>query len=153
MEIVLQNMCMIYDKHTDRILILDKVKKQGWEGLTFVGGHIENGESVYDSCIREVFEETGLVVSDLKLKGTVSWVDVVKNKRELAFLFYTENFSGELIEDNVEGKLFWMSIDEFKNASGKSENIDELFKLYTDDNISELYVNFEDGKCKNFKFL
>ena len=60
METILQNMCMIYDRDNDKILILDKVKKYGWEGLTFVGGHVEKGEVLYDSCVREVFARIGV---------------------------------------------------------------------------------------------
>lgn len=142
METILQNMCMIYDRDNDKILILDKVKKYGWEGLTFVGGHVEKGEVLYDSCVREVFEETGLTVENLKLKGTVSWIDEINDKREWGFLYYTEDFSGELIENNVEGKLFWMGVDEFKNADGKSYSIDKIFDLYLDDNYTELMIKW-----------
>ena len=130
MNTVLQNMCMIYDRENDKILVLDKVKKHGWEGLTFVGGHVEEGEVLYDSCVREVFEETGLTVKNLKLKGTVSWIDEIKDKRELGFLYYTEDFSGELIENNVEGTLSWFGIDEFRNANGKSYSIDKILDLF-----------------------
>ena len=91
---------------------------------------------------REVFEETGLTVENLKLKGTVSWIDEINDKRELGFLYYTEDFSGELIENNVEGKLFWMGIDEFKNADGKSYSIDKIFDLYLDDNYTELMIKW-----------
>ena len=142
METILQNMCMIYDRDNDKILILDKVKKYGWEGLTFVGGHVEKGEVLYDSCVREVFEETGLTVENLKLKGTVSWIDEINNRRELGFLYYTEDFSGELIENNVEGKLFWMGIEEFKNADGKSYSIDKILDLYLNDEHSELMIRW-----------
>ena len=140
METVLVNMCMIYDRKNDKILILDKVKKYGWEGLTFVGGHVEKGEVLYDSCVREVFEETGLNVKNLKLKGTVSWIDEINDIRELGFLYYTEDFSGELIENNIEGKLFWM--EEFKNADGKSYSIDKIFTLYLSDNYTELMIKW-----------
>lgn len=142
METVLVNMCMIYDRNNDKILILDKVKKYGWEGLTFVGGHVEKGEVLYDSCVREVFEETGLNVKNLKLKGTVSWIDEINDIRELGFLYYTEDFSGELIENNIEGKLFWMGMEEFKNADGKSYNIDKIFDLYLSDNYTELMIKW-----------
>lgn len=142
METVLVNMCMIYDREKDKILVLDKVKKHGWEGLTFVGGHVEDGEVLYDSCVREVFEETGLKVKNLKLKGTVSWVAEGNDKRELGFLYYTEDFSGKLIEDNVEGKLFWMGIEEFKNADGKSYSIDKILDLYLNDEHSELMIRW-----------
>lgn len=153
METILQNMCMIYDKISDKILILDKVVKEGWEGLTFVGGHVEEGENLYESCVREVFEETGLTVTNLKLKGTVNWIDRSQNKRWLAFLYYTENYRGELIEENVEGKLFWMRVDEFKNSKGKSETIDEIFKLYTSDDINEISVIWDNGKFIECKFF
>lgn len=142
MNTVLQNMCMIYDKENDKILVLDKVKKHGWEGLTFVGGHVEDGEVLYDSCVREVFEETGLTVKNLKLKGTVSWIDEIKDKRELGFLYYTEDFSGELIENNVEGTLSWFGIDEFRNANGKSYSIDKILDLFLNDDYSELIVKW-----------
>ena len=142
MNTVLQNMCMIYDRENDKILVLDKVKKHGWEGLTFVGGHVEDGEVLYDSCVREVFEETGLTVKNLKLKGTVSWIDEIKAKRELGFLYYTEDFSGELIENNVEGTLSWIGIDEFRNADGKSYSIDKILDLFLNDDYSELIVKW-----------
>lgn len=142
METVLVNMCMIYDREKDKILVLDKVKKHGWEGLTFVGGHVEDGEVLYDSCVREVFEETGLKVKNLKLKGTVTWVSESNDTRELGFLYYTEDFSGNLIEDNVEGKLFWMGIEEFKNADGKSYSIDKILDLYLNDEHSELMIRW-----------
>ena len=130
METILVNMCMIYDRDNDKILILDKVKKYGWEGLTFVGGHVEKGE------------ETGLNVKNLKLKGTVSWIDEINGIRELGFLYYTEDFSGELIENNVEGKLFWMGMEEFKNADGKSYSIDKIFDLYLNDDYTELMIKW-----------
>ena len=142
METILVNMCMIYDRDKDKILILDKVKKHGWEGLTFVGGHVEKGEVLYDSCVREVFEETGLNVKNLKLKGTVSWIDERNNKRELGFLYYTEDFSGELIKENIEGKLFWMGIEEFRNADGKSYSIDKIFDWYLNDDYTELMIKW-----------
>lgn len=153
METILQNMCMIYDRTNDKILILDKIKKYGWEGLTFVGGHVEAGETLYESCVREVFEETGFTVRDLKLKGTVSWIDYTENKRWLGFLYYTENFSGELISSNIEGNLFWISIDEFKNSKGKSESIDEILKIYLNDDITEVVFEWRDGKPTVYKFL
>lgn len=54
------NMVKIYNKKTGQVLVLDKVKKYGWEGLTFPGGKVEFGESFVDSVIREAKEETNL---------------------------------------------------------------------------------------------
>lgn len=143
MNTILQNMCMIYDKINEKVVVLDKVKKHGWEGLTFVGGHIEDGEVLYDSCVREVFEETGLTVKNLKLKGTVSWIDEINSDRLLCFLYYTEDFSGELIENNVEGTLSWMKIEDLKNSDKKSYSIDKILNLYLSD-YNELIIKWDD---------
>ena len=35
------NMVKIYDEKNKKVLVLDKKKKYGWEGLTFPGGKVE----------------------------------------------------------------------------------------------------------------
>ena len=63
-------MCMIYD---DKGNILVKERIKSWCGIAFPGGHLELNESIVDSMIREVKEETGLDVSNLKLCGIKQW--------------------------------------------------------------------------------
>ena len=62
-RVKLYNMTMVYDGH-GRVLVLDRVKSD-WPGLTFPGGHVEPGESLVASAIREIYEETGLSVRGL----------------------------------------------------------------------------------------
>ena len=39
-------------------------KRKDWPGFTFPGGHVEDDESIVDSVIREVKEETGLNIQN-----------------------------------------------------------------------------------------
>ena len=55
------------------MLVEEKVGKD-YKGIVFPGGHIENGEPIVDSIIREIYEETGLTVSNLELCGVKDWV-------------------------------------------------------------------------------
>ena len=64
--VVLTNMCMIRDG--EKVLVQIRNDKR-WGGAVFPGGHIEDGESITDSVIREVFEETGLTVLSPVLCG------------------------------------------------------------------------------------
>ena len=56
----LTNLCMITDAE-NRILVQDRTDSS-WPGICFPGGHVEPGESFVASVIREVQEESGLVV-------------------------------------------------------------------------------------------
>lgn len=67
----LMNMCMITNQVTNKVVVQDKINKPHWRGITFPGGKIENGESIIESTIREVKEETGLDVKALKFSGLI----------------------------------------------------------------------------------
>ena len=103
-NVILTNMCMIYDD--DKVLVQDRLDPK-WSGITFPGGHVEINESFVDSVIREVYEETGLTVSELQICGTKQWTDINKNYRYIVLFYKTNKFTGELKSSN-EGKIFWI---------------------------------------------
>ena len=69
MNCELTNMVMVEDPETGRVLVQKRVKK--YCGIAFPGGHVEDGESIYDSAVREIREETGLEIRDLKACGYI----------------------------------------------------------------------------------
>lgn len=144
MENILCNMIKI--NRGNDVLVLDKVKKYGWEGLTFPGGHVEKVESITESVIREAKEETNLDIENIKYVGMISWYDMDNNDRIVGFLYETDDFSGELVKENVEGTLEFIDYDELKNMDGHSDSMDEIFAIY-DGKYSEIVLYYEDNKC------
>ena len=63
-NVILTNMCLIYDG--ENILVQERTKKT-WPGITFPGGHLEKDESIVESTIREIKEETNLDIKNPKL--------------------------------------------------------------------------------------
>ena len=144
MENILCNMIKI--NRGNDVLVLDKVKKYGWEGLTFPGGHVEKIESITESVIREAKEETNLDIENIKYVGMISWYDMDNDDRIVGFLYETDDFSGELIKENIEGTLEFIDYEELKNMDGHSDSMDEIFAIY-DGKYSEIVLYYEDNKC------
>ena len=76
-----------------------------------VGGHVEIGEDIYSAAIREVREETGLVVSDLELRAIANIDAGDKETGILMFVFVGWTKQRRVIS-SAEGGLHWMSIAE-----------------------------------------
>jgi len=98
-------MVMLY-RENGEFLVVDRLKKD-WPGINFPGGHVEDEESITESAIREMKEETGLVVHSLENVGYFEWNVPEEGVRHVAILFRSKDFDGEIISSD-EGKVFWI---------------------------------------------
>lgn len=130
----------------NKYLMLHRIKKRNDENVDKyigVGGHLEKGETPEECVIREVKEETGLTLHSMKLRGLITFV--FEKKDEFAWLFTSDDFSGEMIECN-EGQLEWVEIDKvnelplwegdkiFFDLLNKSDEYFSLKLVYDKDN-------------------
>ncbi|MGY3776980.1 8-oxo-dGTP diphosphatase [Helcococcus sueciensis] len=148
MKTVLYNMIRIMDG--ENVVVLDKNIKEGWEGLTFPGGKLEPNESIYESTIREAKEETNLDVKNLQFNGIIHWIE--EDVRLTGFLYTTEEFSGELVEENVEGRLFFNNYEKLKKMPNLSDSMNYIFDIY-DGKYFEIVLFYENGKRIDEKSL
>ena len=93
----------------EEYLMLHRVKKKNdinhdkWIG---VGGGFEHGESPEECALRETFEETGLTLTDYRLRGIVTF-DCEGQETLYMYLFTASAWTGELSECS-EGDLEWV---------------------------------------------
>jgi 8-oxo-dGTP diphosphatase len=107
----LYTMCVI--QYGERILLLNRPEERGGSpGFRAPGGKVEFPESIVEGAMREVWEETGLRVSNLIYKGLDEYVNPKANVRYMVFNYITQTFEGELLENPPEGALEWVSIKE-----------------------------------------
>ena len=140
---ILTNMCMVYDG--DRILVQDR-KNPDWPGITFPGGHIEAQESFVESVIREVKEETGLDIADVRLCGVKQWSHRAGKYRYIVFFYKTNTYSGEL-NSSEEGEVFWIDKKELSKYT-LADGFEKMFEVFDNDNLSENYHWLEDNEWK-----
>ena len=136
-EVELTNMCMICDGKGN-VLVQDKKNHPTWHGWNFPGGHVEKGEYVTPSVIREMEEETGLVLENPKLCGIKEFHKRKDGKRYIVFLYIADKFSGEL-KSSSEGDIFWYPLAELHLSDKLIDGFGEMLSVFTKDGISEVH--------------
>ena len=110
---------LCYIEQDGKYLMLHRIKKKQdpnegkWIG---VGGKLEPGETPEECLVREVWEETHLVLDEYEKRGEIlfsaeGWED------EIMHLYTATGFHGELCEDCNEGELKWVSFQEIPSLS------------------------------------
>lgn len=107
---------LVYAQRGDEVLVMRRNKEPNLGLWIAPGGKIEVGESPHEAARREMLEETGLTVSDLRLRGLFTEVSPLPSWCWMLFVFTTRTFAGLLRPDLREGHLAWMSIAEYLTA-------------------------------------
>lgn len=106
---------LCYLESSGSYLMMHRNKKEGdinkgkWIGL---GGHLREGETVRQCIRREVEEESGLTLLSLNFRGIVRFIS--DDYEEYVFLYYSDNYEGELNSDCSEGELKWVNKTEIE---------------------------------------
>jgi 8-oxo-dGTP diphosphatase len=108
-QLVPRTLCLI--SHGDEVLLLKGAPaKRLWPGrYNGVGGHVEPGEDIATAARREINEETGITIRDLRLCGVVT-IDVEPLLGIGLYVFSAEAESREVVP-SIEGKLTWFPSD------------------------------------------
>ena len=135
---ILTNLCLIEDCLTNKVVLQyrspERYKK--WSGYAFPGGHIEEGESLVESVIREAYEETGLTIADPKLVAVKDW-SLDEGGRYIVFCYKATKFSGQL-RSSEEGEVSWVEKDQLDQLD-LSYDMLPLLEVMEDPDLSEYY--------------
>lgn len=135
---ILTNLCLIEDCTTNKVVLQyrspERYKK--WSGYAFPGGHIEEGESIAESVIREVYEETGLTIAAPKLVAVKDW-EPDEGGRYIVFCYKATEFTGQL-RSSEEGEVSWVEKDQLEKLD-LSYDMLPLLEVMEDPDLSEFY--------------
>jgi len=135
---ILTNLCLIEDTSTNKVVLQyrspERYKK--WSGYAFPGGHIEEGESIVESVIREIYEETGLTIAAPKLVAVKDW-EPDEGGRYIVFCYKATRFSGQL-RSSEEGEVSWVEKDQLEKLD-LSYDMLPLLEVLEDPDLSEFY--------------
>ena len=130
----LTNLCVICDG--SRVLVQDKIGC----GVVFPGGHVEPGESMLASVIREMREETGLLIEHPVLCGIKDWCE--DQCRFVVLLYKATCFNGEL-RSSPEGRVWWEDIADLPKLK-LSLDMRDMLRVFTEEALSEFFY-YQEG--------
>lgn len=137
-NVILTNMCLIEDNQGKIVMQIRDPKRYTWSGAALPGGHIEKKESLHESVVREIYEETGLTITNTKLVGVKHW-HTAEGVRYLVFLYRTKDFTGT-IRSSHEGEIKWVDRKELAHMDLAYDMLN-LLRVFEEENLSELFYS------------
>lgn len=107
---------LVYVQRGDEVLVMRRNKEPNLGLWIAPGGKVEVGESPHETARREMLEETGLLVDDLRLRGFCTEVSPLPEWNWMLFIYTTRTYSGVLQPDVREGDFAWLPISTYLNA-------------------------------------
>ena len=135
---ILTNLCLIEDCSTNKVVppipVTRALQEMVW--LCLPGGHIEEGESLAESVIREIYEETSLTIANPKLVAVKDW-EPDEGGRYIVFCYKATEFTGQL-RSSEEGEVSWVAMDQLEKLD-LSHDMLPLLEVMEDPDLSEYY--------------
>lgn len=138
----------------DKYLMLHRHKnKKIMPGILMApGGHREFNEGLFEAARREVLEETGLKVKNLRVKavGNAHLKDLDK---EFYFHMIVSDYDGGELRQNVDdGEFVWMTLEEIMKKDNLLAELKEILPkiLSPDDKVLSYKAVYDEGNKMTF---
>lgn len=138
-DIEITTMCAVIKNN--KVLMINRSKS--WKGWAFPGGHLENGESIVGCVKREMFEETGIMLKNIFLKGMTNIYNTESHKRHIIYNFVCDDYSGIVKTRCDEGEIEWIELHEIEKLL-MAEGMQYRLPLFIQDKKQELYIEWNE---------
>jgi 8-oxo-dGTP diphosphatase len=154
---ILATLVYVLSPDREQVLMLHRNKRGDdihlgkYNGL---GGKVEPDEDVVSGAIREVAEESGLAVTAISLRGTVSWPGFGPGGQDwFGFVFRVDAFTGIAHDGNDEGTLEWLPIAELPSLPMWESDHEWLPMVFDDDpRTFHGVMPYHDGRMVSWRY-
>lgn len=115
---------LVVDADRANAVLIGRLDRHGRLLWSLPKGHIEDGETVEQTAMREVKEETGISAQVLQPLGTIDYWFVAERRRvhKTVHHFILESTGGELSDEDVEvTEVAWIPLAELETTLAYSD--------------------------------
>jgi 8-oxo-dGTP diphosphatase len=135
----------VFIRKNDKYLVLKRSPSKRFAPNVIhpVGGKVDLDEDPYTAALREVHEETGLTVKNMRLEAVINELlpPPDHNYNWLIFHFSADYESGDVLSTE-EGELVWLGADEIM-AAKLFQSVRPLIGNILDPQIGTMFATFE----------
>lgn len=99
----------------EKVLMVHRIARPNDDQLgkyNGLGGKMMPDEDIASCMVREIREESGLEVTEMRLRGSINWTNFgPKGEDWLGFIFLITGFKGRAKAANEEGPLSWVELE------------------------------------------
>lgn len=124
---ILGTLGYVFDRASQAVLLVHRNRRPNdehlgkWNGL---GGKLEPGEDIATGMRREIHEETGLQITSMQLRGTISWPGFGANGEDwFGPIFLIDGWAGTPPDHNDEGDLRWIPLTRLLAACSPDQHV------------------------------
>ena len=141
-------------EHDNRVLLLQRRRRPNAGMWNAIGGKIEPEEDPFAACIREVREETGLVIDAPRLRALLVVTVRETNALWVIYTFHALAPAGEVAASD-EGDLRWVHPDELPALRTPADLPIILPRILQGDGVSVVRLEYptEDGEPQRIEIV
>lgn len=130
------SLSIVEDVENQRFLMIEHQRGINKGCKNFPGGKKEPNETIKECAIRETFEETGIHIYN---PIEVGYIEFPSNNFYV-HIYKTTEFSGELIENKDEVKVFWVDKKDIPYDDMREADRDFLPAILSGQHVKRRYI-------------
>lgn len=130
---IVGTLAYLWERERDEVLMVRRNARSDddhFGKVNGLGGKLEPDEGVVESLRREIDEEAGLSLTEIALRGTITWTNFGPRREQwLGFVFLVTDWVGTPPPRNHEGTLEWISRTRLLDACSTNDSVREAAGL------------------------
>lgn len=90
-------------------------------------------------------------MNSVRICGVKDWYDKKEKERQLVILFTSDDYSGDIISETSEGKIYWIDENELKNTK-LADDFDKLLEVLKKEEINEMVYEENENQDEKLRW-